>query len=85
LKNGWRISLLNNRGVYKQPMTAPVIVSSEKTVQTLTFPAEFKFASEKISGKSLAVKKVKGMNQVSVTIPAGDLAVIDIVSEKVIL
>lgn len=82
LKKGWRISLLNNRGVYKQPMTAPVVVSSEKTVQTLTFPAEFKFAVEKISGKSLAVKKVRGMNQVTVTIPAGELAVIDIVSEK---
>ena len=82
LTNGWRISLLNNRGVYKQPLTAPVIVSSEQTVQTLTFPAEFKFATEKISGRELEVKKVKGMNQTTVTIPAGELMIIDIVSEK---
>ena len=82
LKNGWRVSLLNNRGVYKQPLTAPVIVKAEKTTQTLRFPAEFTSAVEKISGKKLTIKKNKGQNEVTVTIPAGDLAVIDFVSGK---
>lgn len=81
LKNGWRISLLNNRGVYKQPLTAPVIIAAEKIEQTLIFPAQLKFVTERISNKKLAVKKVNGQNQLTVTIPAGDLAVIDIVSK----
>lgn len=82
LKNGWRISLLNNRGVYKQPLTAPIVNNNEKTVQTITFPQEFKFADERITNKKLAVKNKNGKNQLDVTIPAGDLTVIDIVSKQ---
>ena len=81
-KNGWRISLLNNRGVYKQPLTAPVIVNSEKTEQTLVFPDEIVSATEQLTGKKLAVKKAKGKNTLTVTIPAGDLVIIDVVTKK---
>ena len=81
LNNGWRVSLLNNRGVYKQPLTAPVIVSSEKTKQTLILPAEFNYAVEKISGKVLPVRKGKNQNEITVTIPSGDLVIIDISSK----
>ena len=81
-KNGWRISLLNNRGVYKQPLTAPVIVNSEKTEQTLVFPDEIISATEQLTGKKLAVKKENGKNSLTVTIPAGDLVIIDVVTKK---
>ena len=81
-KNGWRISLLNNRGVYKQPLTAPVIVNSEKTEQTLVFPDEIVSATEQLTGKKLAVKKANGKNTLTVTIPAGDLVIIDVVTKK---
>lgn len=77
LKNGWRVSLLNNRGVYKQATTAPIIVTSEKTVQTVSFPGRIESVTERISGKTLPVKTVDGRDQVTVTIPAGDLAVLD--------
>ena len=81
LKNGWRVSLLNNRGVYKQPLTAPVIVNAEKTTQTLRFPVEFTSAVEKLSGKKLNIRKNNGVNELTITIPAGDLAVIDLVEK----
>lgn len=81
-KNGWRVSLLNNRGVYKQPLTAPVVVQSEKTEQTLIFPVEIMSATERISGKKLAIKKENGQSSLNITIPAGDLVIIDIVTKK---
>ena len=83
LKNGWRVSLLNNRGVYKQATTAPVVVPSERTVQTVSFPGRIESVIERISGKKLPVKTVNGRDQVTVTIPSGDLAVLDfVVSSK---
>ena len=79
LKNGWRVSLLNNRGVYKQATTAPIIVPSEKTVQTVSFPGRIASVIERISGKELPVKTVNGRDQVTVIVPSGDLAVLDFV------
>ena len=73
---------MNNRGVYKQPLTAPVIVKAEKTTQTLILPPEYDYAVERISGKVLPVKKGSEQNEVTVTIPAGDLVIIDISSKK---
>ena len=81
-KNGWRVSLLNNRGVYKQPLTAPVVVPSEKTEQTLIFPMEIESATEQITGRKLAIRKINGQCSVKVTIPAGDLVIIDVVTKK---
>lgn len=81
-KNGWRISLLNNRGVYKQPLTAPVLVQSEKTEQTLFFPGKIESATERITGKKLAVSTENGQSSLTVTIPAGDLVIIDVVIKK---
>ena len=79
LKNGWRISLLNNRGVYKQATKAPVIVPSERTVQTVIFPGKADSVTERISGKKLPIRKKDGKNLVTVTIPAGELAILDFI------
>jgi len=79
LKNGWRISLLNNRGVYKQATKAPVVVPSERTVQTVIFPGKVDSVTERISGKKLPIRKQGGNNLVTVTIPAGELAVMDFI------
>lgn len=82
LKNGWRVSLLNNRGVYKQATTAPVVVPSERTVQTVIFPGRIDSVTERISGKKLPVREIDGKSQVTVTIPAGELVVLDIYTAK---
>ena len=79
LNNGWRVSLFNNKGVYKQPLSAPVVNSNEKTLQTITFSANFTTAIEKISNKKLTVKKSNRTNSVEVVILPGNLAVIDII------
>ena len=79
LKNGWRISLLNNRGVYKQATKAPVIVPSERTVQTIIFPGRLDSVTERISGKKLPIRKQNGKNLVTVTIPSGELAILDFI------
>ena len=81
LKNGWRISLLNNRGVYKQATKAPVVVPSERTVQTVIFPGKVDSVTERISGKKLPIRKQNGKNLVTVTIPAGELAILDFIAK----
>ena len=53
----------------------------EKTTQTLRFPVEFTSAVEKLSGKKLNIRKNNGVNELTITIPAGDLAVIDLVEK----
>ena len=79
LKNGWRVSLFNNKGVYKQPLSAPVVNSNEKTLQTITFSSSFTTAIGKISNQKLKVKKYNNTNRVEVVILPGNLAVIDII------
>ena len=78
LKSGWRVSLLNNRGVYKQEYTAAVVVPSEKTTQVISCKGNIKSAREMISGKELPVEKANGKSKVSIVIPPGDLAIVDI-------
>ena len=79
LKNGWRISLLTNRGVYKQATKAPVVVPSERTVQTVIVPGKVDSVTERISGKKLPIRKQGRNNLVTVTITAGELAVMDFI------
>ena len=79
LSKGWRISLFNNRGVYKQPLTAAIVNSKEKTTQKITFDSAFCNAVEKISNKKLVIKKLNNSSSVEVVIQPGNLAVIDII------
>ena len=81
LKSGWRVSLINNRGVYKQEYTAAVVVPSEKTTQTIVYKGNIKSAIERITGRKLKVDRANGESRVSVVIPPGDLAVVDVMFE----
>ena len=53
----WRISQLNNRGVYKQRTQDSVIVTSERTIRTVIFPGKADSVTEWISGKKLSILK----------------------------
>ena len=49
------------------------------TTQVISYKGNIKSAKEKISGKELQVEKTNGESKVSIVIPPGDLAIVDII------
>ncbi|MBQ6472790.1 MAG: hypothetical protein IJJ33_12470 [Victivallales bacterium] len=79
LARGWRLSILNNRGVYKQATTAPLVVPSEATRQTIFLPGQHRYTVlERISDKALQAIPSHGGESVSVVIPPGELVILDL-------
>lgn len=75
LPDGWLIGLFNNKGVYKNGNSAPIINQEEKADITVKARGKIKKAQECISAKDLEVKNESELN---LTIPPGEIKVIRI-------
>jgi len=75
-KDGWLITLINNKGVYKEPTKAPVVKEEEKAEVEILF----KKAPVKIS-ELIANRPVErpSDNTAKVVVPSGDVVILKIV------
>lgn len=75
--NGWVIGLLNNHGVYpKDPYQEPEIDPRDEKQVTLEYPGRLADVREWLTGKALPVERCKGHSRLSVTVPAGDIRIV---------
>jgi len=75
-ESGWLITLLNNKGVYKEATRPAVVKPEEKAEVMLIFKEAPKALAELTEGMKIAWKK--GAVSASITVPAGGVAVVKI-------
>ncbi|MCD4824578.1 MAG: hypothetical protein K8S55_08215 [Phycisphaerae bacterium] len=80
-KNGWVVTLINNEGAYKYPGKKEVIKSKENVDAKITLKrnalVEVSKVSEWLTGKELKLAKTPQGTKVILTVPAGDVRIIE--------
>lgn len=77
-RGGWVVGLINNKGVYKEGRTPPVVKPEEAANVTLRFKGRLKSITEWISDRELVFKSVGGNTTVKLRIAPGDLKVLEL-------
>ncbi len=80
--NGWVVTLINNKGVYKPQQGMAQVDRSAVVTATITLPSqETKTAVDWISDKRIDVKNQNGGSVVSVSIPPGGISIVELKTE----
>ncbi|MCD4824582.1 MAG: carbohydrate-binding family 9-like protein [Phycisphaerae bacterium] len=80
-KSGWVVTLINNEGVYKPPGQKPIVKSEENVVAKVILKrnaaAKVSKVSEWLTGKELKLAETPQGMEVTLTVPAGDVRIIE--------
>ncbi|MCD4824587.1 MAG: hypothetical protein K8S55_08260 [Phycisphaerae bacterium] len=80
-KNGWVVTLINNEGVYKYPGKKEIVKSEENVIAKVTLKrnaaAKVSKVGEWLTGKKLKSADTPQGTKVTITVPAGDVRIIE--------
>ena len=74
----WVVTLINNRGVYKEEREYEVIVPEERSQVEIIYPGKIKEVKEWRFDEKLKQEYSGGNTRISLTVPAGDVRIVEI-------
>jgi len=77
-QDGWVVTLLNNRGVYKEMMTKELVVEEDRSKVQVYYPGKVKKVLEWRRDKELKWTKQGDKAKIELTVPAGEVRVVAI-------
>jgi hypothetical protein len=81
--DGWVVTLINNKGVYKPQQGMAQVDRSAVVTATISLPSqEIRAAVDWISEKSMDVKHQNGASVVSVSIPSGGVSIVELKTQS---
>ena len=81
-KTGWVVTLMNNRGVYKEMLAKEIVDPDQRSPVKIILPWKPSAVKEWRQDKTLPAKAADGKWVVDITVPAGDVRVVAIRKEK---
>jgi hypothetical protein len=81
-RNGWWLSLINNKGVYKKGLEQEIIKPDEEAKVSVKFKGKVDDISELISGKKIEFTEKDGYTLCNLCIPAGEINILEIKAAK---
>lgn len=73
----WIVTIINNRGIYKTPLSQPTVNEHETADVELVFKGDSSVVREWIENKTLVSKKEGNQTSVKLRIPPGDIRIVE--------